>query len=410
MLQFLKGKVIVAWVFGFAMLVFCINSAQASSGSLGTEVEKEKLQSIVSALEGLQFGGKAYLDYSAGEKGGENGKQASYNEFAITRGYFTVKKTFVPWMRARMTTDLNRLEQGDNKGDYHTTLKYLYLELRPGDMGFLTGMKAEIGQGHMPWLDFEQKINPYRSLGKMFVERAGVFNSADLGASIRGNLGGSLDNPVQKTGSDGYTGKYGSWHLGVYNGPGYHESEENNNKVLEGRFSLRPLPKTLPGLQFSYFGLRGEGDQEYNGEYPDYEVDLGMISFQHPLITLTSQYFQTEGEKDGKWIYGPDNNALETKGYSFFGDFTLPVMQERFSLFGRYDYFDIDDEDKIADKTAYDMYLAGISYRVYKQNMLSLAYEKTDYEQDAPGKGNVPKKNVNYGDDQKVQLVWRLKF
>lgn len=46
-------------------------------------------------------------------------------------------------------------------------LKYLYAELRPPDAGPFTDMKSEIGMGHIPWLDFEEHINPYRCQGTM---------------------------------------------------------------------------------------------------------------------------------------------------------------------------------------------------------------------------------------------------
>ena len=55
-------------------------------------------------------------------------------------------------------------------------------------------MKTEVGLGHIPWLDFEESVNPYRCQGTMAIERAGVFNSADLGVSIRGDFGGKLED------------------------------------------------------------------------------------------------------------------------------------------------------------------------------------------------------------------------
>jgi len=71
---------------------------------------------------------------------------------------------------------------------------------------------------------------------------------------------------------------------------------------------------------------------------------------------------------------------LTTACYSVFINVKLPVMADKLVVFGRYDHFDIDDDDDIADKTAYDMYVAGVSYNVYKGNMLMLAYETTDYK------------------------------
>ncbi|MDY6951852.1 MAG: hypothetical protein SWE60_10085, partial [Thermodesulfobacteriota bacterium] len=235
----------------------------------------DKYMALPKGLKGVKVGMLAYIDYSSGVTPEHHDGESSYNEFRLTRGYFTVKKKLFPWMHTRVTIDTHQ----DDTGDYKNRLKYLYAELRPPDFGFLTNMKSEIGLGHIPWLDFEEHINPYRCQGTMAVERAGTFNSADAGVSLRGYFGGKLKDAAEKTGSHYYDGKYGSWHLGVYNGSGYHASEENNNKALEGRLTVRPLPEAIPGLQLSYFGISAEGNKEaVNGDYPDYNVNLGMVS------------------------------------------------------------------------------------------------------------------------------------
>ena len=88
-----------------------------------------------------------------------------------------------------------------------------------------------------------------------------LFSSADIGVNIRGNFGGQLANAKEITGNAGYDGRYGSWHLGVYNGCGYSSAETNyQNKVPEYRVTIRPLPDLLPGFQATYFGLYGQGN------------------------------------------------------------------------------------------------------------------------------------------------------
>ena len=366
----------------------------------------DKHLALPKGLKGLSVGMLAYIDYSSGVEPEHGGGESSYNEFRLTRGYFTVKKKLFPWMHTRVTIDTHQ----DETGDYKNRLKYLYAELRPPDLGFLTNMKSEIGLGHIPWLDFEEHINPYRCQGTMAIERAGTFNSADTGVSLRGYLGGKLKDAEEKTGSHYYDGRYGSWHLGVYNGSGYHESEDNNNKALEGRLTVRPLPEAIPGLQLSYFGICGEGNKEASdGDYPDYNVNLGMVSYEHPRVTLTAQYFQTEGNAKGKWV-DATGDALDTAGYSFFGKVKLPVMDEKLSLFARYDHFDQDDDDRIADDTAYDMFMSGLAWDVYKGNLLMLVYETTDYEDNAGKKTKAPEVDSDLGDDHRIQAVWQIKF
>ncbi len=388
------------FVLSVAMLILTVLNVSAS--------EEETITiTIPKALKGLSIGTLAYIDYSNGKTGAPGGDQDVYNEFRLTRGYLTIKKKIQPWLSARTTIDIHK----EDNGDYNERLKYLYAELRPADLGFLTSMKAEIGLGHIPWLDFEEHINPYRCQGTMAIERAGVFNSADTGISIRGDFGGKLGHAEEKTGNHHYDGRYGTWHVGVYNGPGYHGTEENNNKVIEGRITLRPFPDIIPGLQFSYFGLDGEGNEKSaaSGDYPDYRVNIGMLSFQHPALVATAQYIKTKGNMKGTWVDAA-GDPLDTEGYSLFADIRLPVFGERVSIFGRYDNVDIDKDDAIANDTDYTMIIAGVSYEIYKGNMLLCSYETTDYGQDSGGKGNLPVPGNDLGDDEKFQVVWQIKY
>ena len=373
------------------------------------EDKKFKNSLIPASFKGIKFGILAYLDFSAGKSPLPNNDESSYNKFKLTRGYFTVKKQILPWFHARLTYDIHR----DDTGDYKGRIKYLYAEIRPKDFSFLTDMKMEIGQGHIPWLDFEEHINPYRMQGTMPIERAGVFNSADVGVSIRGYFGGKLENAKLLTGNTHYAGKYGSWHIGVYNGAGYHEEEKNNNKVIEGRITLRPLPGIIPGLQLSYFGLYGEGNRKaINGDYPDYMVNLFMLSYERPNLIFTGQFFKTKGNSKGTWV-DADGDALRTECYALFLDYRLPITlfsQKRLHIFGRYDHFDQDENDHIASDTAYDMYIFGLGLDIYKGNKFILDFEKTDYEDDAGKKGSMPKAENNLGDEYKVQAVLQVKF
>jgi hypothetical protein len=361
------------------------------------------------ALEGISFSGVAYIDYANGQTPLDSGKTKDYNRFTLTRGYFTLKKKIAPWLGMRLTTDLTQ----DATGDYKVRQKYFYAELRPHDQGPLTDIVAEVGLGHIPWLDFEEHINPYRCQGTMAIERAGVLNSADLGVNLRGYFGGKLADAEKTTGSKHYSGRYGSWHVGIYNGGGYHAPENNENKALEGRLTLRPLPDVVPGLQLSYFGVFGKGNT-YSAapkEYPDYQVNLGMLSFEHPMIVLAAQYFATEGNAKGAWIDADTTkDALSTLGFSFFGNVHLPGTQDRLSVFGRLDYFDVDRDHVLADKTAYVMSQGGLAYRLYLENMVLITYEATEFEKDVAGKGKPPSRGYKAKDDQRIQAVFQLAF
>ncbi len=369
--------------------------------------QQDKGSELPKGLRGVKVGALWYLDYVSGQAPESGDDSSSYNKFRVTRGYLTVKKELFPWFHTRITVDIHQ----DDTGDYKNRLKYIYAEFRPPDAGPFTDMKSEIGMGHIPWLDFEEHINPYRCQGTMAIERAGTFNSADVGVSLRGYLGGKLEDAEEKTGSHYYDGRYGSWHVGVYNGSGYHASEKNNNKAVEGRVTLRPLSDVIPGLQLSYFGIYGEGNDKNNpaGDWPDYVVNMGMLSYENPWVILTGQYFITEGNAKGTWV-DATGDAIETAGYSFFGNLKLPVLDRKLSLFGRYDHFDQDDDEKIGDDADYDMYIGGLVYDIYHGNLLMLSYETTDYGDDAGEKTKGPVPGNSLGDDYKVQAVLQIKF
>ena len=65
---------------------------------------------------------------------------------------------------------------------------------------------------------------------------------------------------------------------------------------------------------------------------------------------------------------------------------------------------------KIASDSAYDLYIAGLAYKVYRGNKLLVTYESTNYETNSAGKGSIPKVGTNLGDDYKVQAVWQIKY
>ena len=364
--------------------------------------EEKETAKVLRALKGLDVGALAYVDFSGGEKDNE-----SYNRFAVTRGYVNVKRQLTPWLGFRVTPDVHQ----DDHGDYKLRLKYLYAAFSPPDLGFLTDMVSEVGIGHMPWLDFEEHINPYRCQGTMSIERAKTFNSADVGVSLGGNLGGTLDKAWQKKVSKYYPGKWGSWHVGVYNGGGYHAVEENDNKIPQVRVTLRPLPGVIPGLQVSYFGLFGEGNRYIDDGAPKYRVNLVMVSYQNAWVTFTGQYACTLGNNTGNLVEPGTSDALKAGGYSIFFNTKLPLLERKLNLFARYDRFDPDVDDRLTPgDDNYDLVFGGLAWEFFHHWYLMVVYETIEYEKNNGGLGKLPGIDNCHPDDWKVQTVLQIKF
>ncbi len=329
-----------------------------------------QVSDLVNWLTGLEMEGLYYLSY----ENGEDSDGSSYNRFSVNRGYFTLKKRINPVINSRITLDVHQ----DATGDVKVRLKYLYALLKFNDLGFITAPNLETGLVHTPWLDFEEHINYYRMQGTMYMERIGLFNSADFGVTLGGYFGGVMNKDYQRRVSKKYPGRYGSFALGVYNGGGYHASEENANKVIQGRLTLRPLPGVIPGLQFSYLGIFGKGNAA--PDPPDWQTNGVMVSWEIPYLTLTGQYVFGKGNKNGSM-----SDEIDYNGYSIFAELK---PGQHWRVIGRMDTFDPDTDNSDNEKTRF---IAGIGYEIGGHNMLILDY---DTVQDA----------------SKVKLTMQVKF
>lgn len=374
---------------------------EEEASQIQKEASKQEVK-LPKGLEGISIGALGYIDYSAG-KSLSSGRHGSYNRFALTRGYINIAKKLTPWLSVRMTPDVFQESKDTAASDYGSWLlrfKYYYAQFSLPDMAFFTNNKSELGMGHMAWLDFQEHVNPYRCQGTMFQERFGTFNSSDLGVGIMGYLGGEISEEYQKNVTKYYAGKYGSYHLGLYNGAGYHAAENNDNKVVEYRLTVRPLPNVLPGLQLTYFGLTGKGNAATN---PDWQVNTGFVSYEAPMYTLTAEAIRNTGNQAGTWLKTGTTDSKDTDGYSFFGFVRIPRMG-KLRAFARYDYFDPDDE--VSDDEA-KLYIAGLSYDVFKHNMAILDYERFEYGNNNP-KVSGSATAADYED--KIQFVYQISF
>jgi len=378
-------KTIFSLFFGLFFFIL-LSGSSIASGSEDPPSQKT-IEQVAAAMQGIKFESLMYLSYQDGESGG-----ADFSKFTLKRGYLTLKKEILPWLSTRLTTDLFQVSDpknaagkaGNDDGSYELRIKYLYGLFKLPDRFFLTEPAVEVGMAHMPWIDFEEHINYFRMQDTVFIERNGIFNSADAGITFNALLGGSMEDGYQRSVSRNYPGRYGSVAFGIYNGGGYHASEKNENKVIEGRLTVRPLPDILPGLQLSYFGLAGKGNSDTE---PDWSVNLGFVSYETPYLTLTGTYYSGTGSQSGGDENDKDGNSLFVE--------IKPV--NKLSLIGRYDHF---DPNTGVENDENDRYIAGMAYMLGKphKNMVLLDYDFVSYEED--GKA----------DDKRIQLTLQLSF
>jgi len=355
---------------------------EAEVSAILAEQEAEGKTALPKALKGLSVGGQVYMEYSAGDK---NYDGTDFNKFSLTRGYINIRKEINPWFKLRVTPDITQLATGDNAGDFELRMKYYYADILLQDYSFLTDNDLRIGLAQIPYLEFLEGTNIYRMQGTMFQERFGNFNSADVGIGLLGNFGGKLSKELQERVGypTPYAGRYGGYHIGLYDGGGYHATEENQNKVLEWRFTLRPVPDSTPGLQMTLFGLTGKGNTAASTQWNSNTLHL---SYQNRYTVLTGEYMEGKGRQDGA-------NENDNKGYSVFGDFKLAVY-DRLSLMIRYDVWDPNTDSGADEET---LFIGGIGTKITANNSILVAYEQRhkDFTQD---------------DDKKGQVVFQINF
>lgn len=319
-----------------------------------------------------------YISYQDGKSGGND-----YSKFVLKRGYLNVEAKVLPYLTVRWTPDITQ----DSSGDIKPRMKYLYGRFTGHQMGFITDPMLEFGLVHMPWLDFEEAVNGYRMQDTMFTERNGFFNSADFGVTIGGLFGGKMSQEYQKTVSGAYPGRYGSFMIGIYNGTGYHAAEHNTNKVLEGRITVRPAPDVIPGLQFSYFGIHGKGN---TAAAPDWNLNLGWVSYESQYFVFTGQYLKGTGNQAGTAVDSM-GKSLDRDGWSVFVDGKITPV---WSIIARYDHFDPNTK---TDNDAQKRSIGGIAYHLGKGNVLLLDYEQLKFDNGSPT-------------DKRGQLTLQVKF
>ena len=312
----------------------------------------------------VKISGQWFLSYLYGRVNGTR-----VNQFTVNRGYITINARFNSSLSGRITPDVSVDKEGDGAGDLELRLKYAYLKWQMPDLSFLVKPYIEFGLVHRPWLNFEENINNYRMQGTMYLARNGVINSADFGVTFVALLGGEMNDHYKKNVNRSYPGRYGSFAIGIYNGGGYHALEQNVNKPLEGRLSIRPFPESLPGFQVSYNGVYGKGNTK---EKPEWFINMGYLSWEQEQFSVNVTYYTGQGNYKGTAVDSL-GTSLDQYGYSLFGTYNIPCFP--LSLIVRYDYFTqkADDRDKTDRR-----YILGLAYHLHRNNRILVEYDRNN--------------------------------
>jgi hypothetical protein len=342
-------------------------------------------------VKSIDFSGLFYIGYEHGELSGEN-----LGEFFVSRAYLTAEAEILPVLSARITLDASQDLEGDGRGDMELRLKYAFAKYHFGDWGPLRRVGLEGGIVHMVWLDFEEHVDLYRMLSPMFMERSGIFNSADFGLTLAGGIGPDLPETYRERVNSKYTARHGSFAVGVYNGGGYHGVEINSNKAVEARLTWRPMPDRAPGLQLSGLAIVGDGNLDDPGaEAPPWETYNLFASFEFSRGAVTAQYVWGQGNQRGTWVEPEDpTRSHQYSGWSAFGEYRLDSRQ-RWRVVASYDQFERRSSVEVFD---FDRGAIALGYDLGKANILLLEYSLRDFSDPARD------------DDWRLQVVQQIKF
>jgi hypothetical protein len=317
------------------------------------------------ALNDVGFNGQFFISYEY-----DRTQETNINEFSIKRGYITFRKHVKNRLEVRFTQDVTIDQQGDGAGDIELRLKYALANYSFNDIGPFTSINVEAGVVHRPWIDFEQDINDYRAQNSMMLDQTDIISSADFGLQFSAGIGENLERESAR-GLNSNPARYGSFAIGVYNGGGYASLEQNSNKVVEGRLTLRPFPDQLAGLQLSLFGAHGKGNLS---ESPDFSMAGTALSFESSRLNVMLQGAHSFGDSAGNYIVPNTNDPYNLRGWSIFTEadpFRSPI---HFTF--RYDNLYNQDLNQVAHR----QWIGGIAYVMENRSKLIFDVSRQENE------------------------------
>lgn len=357
-------------------------------------------------LKGFKFGAQIFTEWNAvnrfdGYTSTTTGKNT--NQFALNRGQFTLAKDINDWFGMNITADLFYSTDLSGTTNDATNGAELRLKAAFANLKFF-GTDTMVGMVPTPSDGYDNSIWAYRVQGKNLLDDLSILSTYDLGIANQGVFGGYMDDEYLKFASKPYSGKWGGYMIGLYNGAGFTTTtgEGNNNKLIAGLLYFRPLPTVpvLKGLQLAYFGAYGESNKVFvapygpTSKYPDFQANIGQVSLLHRYFAVMGQYYWGKGAATGT----EDKNRT---GYLASASIRFPGI-EKLQAFGKFYNYDVNTD---IEKNDYNVYVAGLAYDVTPGLMPFVAWERRDNQSNvAPGTTSA---NIDYN---KYQVGVQIKF
>ena len=286
----------------------------------------------------IRFGAVIFYDYTyqiTPKQTDAGGHEFSPTSFNLNRTYINVTGNISHVVAFRITPDITR-ESGSGSslnGSLTFRIKYGYAQFNLDDW-LWRGTWVRGGIQQSPYIDYFDTIYRYRFQGTDFVERDAGISSADAGVSFRTQ----------------FPNNYGEVHAGIFNGEGYQRAETNNQKAIQIRATVRPLPNANGVLR----GLTGTvyfhddhyvHDAERNRFVANVMVEHRRFNAGFDYLTRADQTLPTAAEVDSDGYSFFVTPFFKEKGHgpealvrydSFRGDTTLDARQNRWIVGAAY--------------------------------------------------------------------------
>jgi hypothetical protein len=232
-----------------------------------------------------------------------------------------------------------------------------------GEYDFSPALKLRIGQYKQPFT-LESVISP-TILNNISYDNCVLYMAGIAGDQCNGNHVGR-DAGIMLTGD---FLKYHDWKLfnysiGVFNGPGMNQKENNNQKDVIGMLNITPIKDVM----FSTSFLLGTGHAETDNAYgafkagENYKRDRWSCGYEVKTKPLYAR---------GEYIIGYDG-GIHSHGY--YADFEAHVLP-KFDIVADYDY--LKRNNHLASSTT-RAYMAGVQYWLFKRCRILSEYVLTD--------------------------------
>jgi hypothetical protein len=201
-----------------------------------------------------------------------DGNDVTLSAFQIGRSYINVTGNITRNISFRLTPDIAR-ETGVGSslnGSYTFRLKFAYAQWSFDDH-LTKGSFARFGMQPTPWVEFIDNVYRYRFQGATFEDREGFLPSSDVGASFRYSL----------------PHDYGDVQAAVFNGETYSRPEVNDQKSVQLRGTVRPVPghAVLRGLR-----VTGFWDHDAYVKNAERRRAIAGVTFEHPHLHAGFNY------------------------------------------------------------------------------------------------------------------------